>query len=355
MLNGTLRIMNVHEQTHPHSPYRGLALLAVLGVAATLAVDNFGLARFGISALTLAIVAGAVLGNSCAALARTTGPWHPGVRFAQRHLLRAGVALYGFNLSLQQIATVGSHGIWIDILMVASTIGLGWFVGTRVLGLDRETTLLTAAGSAICGAAAVVATAPVLKMDAQREADSTAAAVATVILYGTAAIFIYPLLHAWLFTGQAGFGTYIGSTVHEVAQVVAIGNLLGDDTERAAVIVKMIRVILLVPFLLAVGGLFRTRGESTGGRVHKLAIPWFALIFIAFAGINSLHWLPESLVAALRLLGIFCLTLAMAALGIDTNLSRLRQSGPRVFALGLVLFLHLIVTGGLLNFLAARA
>lgn len=330
-------------------------MLAGLGIAATMAVDTLGLARFGVSALTLAIVAGALLGNSIGALARSSGSWHPGVRFAQRHLLRAGVALYGFNLSLQQIAEVGSHGIWIDVLMVMSTLGLGWFVGTRVLGLDRETTLLTAAGSAICGAAAVVATAPVLKMDERREADSTAAAVATVILYGTAAIFIYPLLHALPFGAQSNFGTYIGSTVHEVAQVVAIGNLLGDDTERAAVIVKMIRVILLVPFLLAIGSMFRRRGEDREARAHKLTIPWFALIFIAFAGINSLQCLPEAVVTGLRTAGIFCLTLAMAALGIDTNLSRLRQSGPKVFALGAVLFLHLIVVGGLVNFLASKA
>lgn len=329
---------------------QGLTLVATLAIGAIGGVKLLGLSRFGISSLTLAIVAGALVSNVFPAVA--SGKWHPGVRFAQRNLLRIGVALYGFNLSLQQIADVGARGILIDVAMIISTIGIGWFVGTRILRLDPETTLLTAVGSAICGAAAVVATAPILRMEEKKEAETTAAAVATVILYGTSAIFAYPLLHTWLFSSQPGFGTYIGSTVHEVAQVVAIGNLIGEDTEHAAVIVKMIRVLLLVPFLLAVSGMVRKRG--TGKAHHGLTIPWFAIAFLVIAGINSLRLIPDSIVDSIRLIGTGCLTMAMAALGIDTNLSRLRRTGLKVFALGLLLFLHLIVVGGVMNFWVAR-
>jgi uncharacterized integral membrane protein (TIGR00698 family) len=138
--------------------------------------------------------------------------------------------------------------------------------------------------------------------------------------------------------------------VHEVAQVVAIGNLIGEDAERTAVIVKMIRVALLVPFLFAVGSM--SREGSAGERRPGMAIPWFAVAFLVLAGVNSTHWLPQQAVDACRAAGTFLLTMAMAALGIDTNVSKLRQTGLKVFLLGLALFLHLTVVGGLVNFFA---
>jgi len=323
----------------------GIGIPCVLAGLATVALPAIGLARYGISALTLAMMAGALLGNVIPGL--SGGAMVPGLRFVQRRMLRLGVMLYGLNLSVAQIVSAGSRGIWIDLVMVCSTLALGWFIGTRLLGLDRETTLLASAGSAICGAAAIVATAPALRMNEQREVAATASAVAAVIVFGTAAIFVYPTLYAWLGADPTGFGAYIGSTVHEVAQVVAIGNLIGGDAEQVAVIVKMLRVVMLVPFVLFVGS--RVTGRVDGKDV-ALPVPWFALGFLALAGVNSLHWIPAHATEVLKLFGTFCLTAAMAALGIDTNLGRLRQSGLKVFILGLLLFVHLLVVGGAVNF-----
>ena len=323
----------------------GIGIPVLLAALSTVALPAFGLARYGISSLTLAMLGGALLGNVLPAL--SSGPLVPGLRFVQRRMLRLGVMLYGLNLSVAQIVSAGSRGIWIDLVMVSSTLLLGWFIGTRLLGLDRETTLLASAGSAICGAAAIVATAPALRMNEQREMAATASAVAAVIVFGTAAIFVYPTLYAWWGGDPAGFGAYIGSTVHEVAQVVAIGNLIGDDAERVAVVVKMLRVMMLVPFILFVGSRMSAR---SGEQAVAVPVPWFALGFLALAGINSLHWIPAPATEGLRLFGTFCLTAAMAALGIDTNLGRLRQSGLKVLVLGLLLFIHLLVVGGAVNF-----
>lgn len=322
----------------------GLFLVLLLSIAAMLIAQGFGLARYGFSPLTLAIVLGTLLGNLRPRL--TSGACLPGLRFTQKSILRAGVALYGFNLSFQQIALVGSAGIGIDLLMVCSTLLIGWWVGTRVLGLDRETALLTSAGSAICGAAAIVATVPALQADEGKIREKAATAVATVVLFGTIAMVLYPLLFAWIGGSRSSFGIYIGSTVHEVAQVVAVGNMLGDEAAHTAVIVKMIRVMLLVPFLLIVSAWFRTAGKQRGG----IAIPWFAVIFVVFAGINSLQVLPVMMVQVLRQAGIFFLVAAMGALGLDTTFSRLRQTGTRPFILGLLLFVHLVLTGGLINY-----
>lgn len=330
----------------------GLALAAAISALALGLAQGAGLVRYGASSLTLAILIGAVLGNGWPALAQ--GAPRAGLGLAQRNLLRAGVALYGFNLSWQQIVAVGSAGLLADVLLVASTLALGCFIGIRLLGLDRETALLTAAGSAICGAAAVVATVPVLRLDEARTAEKTAVAVGTVVLFGTLAMGLYPLLYAWIGPQHLDFGRYVGSTVHEVAQVVAIGDALGPEVARGAVVVKMIRVLLLVPFLLLLGAYLARRGgaEAAGAsRRSPVAVPWFAVAFILLAGVNSLQLLPEGAVAALRQCGMVLLTAAMAALGLETTLARMGRAGLRPLLLGAALFVHLVLGGGLLNWL----
>lgn len=331
----------------------GIALVSAIAATAYLLIQWTALRTFGISALTLAILIGALLGNTLPKLGGSA--LRPGLAFAQRRLLRTGVALYGFNLSVQQIAHVGSTGILIDVAMVCSTLAVGWWIGRRVLGMDRETVLLASAGSAICGAAAVMATMPMLQAGDEKAAEKSAVAVATVVLFGSLAMVLYPVFYAWIGGGHFDFGIFVGSTVHEVAQVVAIGSTLGGDIAGNAVIAKMIRVMLLVPFLLILGLVLRGKGKSDGasGERAKLPIPWFALAFVAMAGINSLQILPAPVVDALRLAGMLLLTAAMASLGIDTNLARMRQGGVRPLLLGGGLFLHLIFIGGLVNWLAA--
>ncbi|SDH66452.1 YeiH family protein [Propionivibrio dicarboxylicus] len=333
----------------PLRMWPGLALVSLIAATSYGLIRMTGIGSYGVSALTLAILIGAVLGNLKPAIAG--GRCQPGLAFAQKRLLRAGVALYGFNLSVQQIAQVGSAGIAIDVAMVVLTLAVGWWFGRHVLGMDRETVLLASAGSAICGAAAVMATLPMLQARDPHAAEKGTVAVATVVLFGTLAMLLYPLIYAWLGAGHFDFGIFVGSTVHEVAQVVAIGSTIGGDVAGNAVIAKMIRVMLLVPFLLLLGlSLRRADGQ---GRSAPLPIPWFALVFVAMAGVNSLQILPPALVDALRLIGMLLLTAAMASLGIDTRLSRMRQAGPRPLILGAGLFVHLIVIGGLVNWLAA--
>ena len=327
----------------------GLLMVVVLASLAWGLAQSNVLQRYGASPLTLAIIFGAVLGNTFPVLGREH--FRPGLVIAQRHLLRAGVALYGFNLSLQQIIQVGSTGVLVDLIMVVSTLAMGAFIGRRLLGMDAETVLLTSAGSAICGAAAVVATVPLLRSEqSPAVAAKGAVAVATVVLFGSLAMLLYPALHAWLGAVPFDFGIYIGSTVHEVAQVVAIGSALGETVVDSAVIVKMIRVMLLVPFLLIVG--FHLGGRGEEGR-RRVPIPWFAVLFVVLAGVNSLHILPVAVVDGLRLTAVLLLTTAMASLGIDTTFARMRQAGVRSVLLGAGLFVHLVCFGGLVNWLAA--
>ena len=329
--------------------FPGVLLVAAIAAAAWGFIQWDEVRQYGVSSLTLAILIGVVLGNVLPALGK--GRFRPGLGFAQRRLLRVGVALYGFNLSVQQIVQVGSTGILVDLVMVTSTLLVGGLLGRRLLGMDRETVLLASAGSAICGAAAIVATVPMLRSDQETVAEKSAVAVATVVLFGTLAMLVYPVIHAWLGDDVFDFGIYVGSTVHEVAQVVAIGSAIGEDVAGSAVIVKMIRVMLLVPFLLAVGLFFSDRSDSAEKR--SLPIPWFAVMFVVLAGVNSLQILPAPLVDALRLAGVLLLTVAMASLGVDTNLARMGAAGVKPLLLGAGLFVHLVLTGGVVNWLAA--
>src|SRR5690606_18667520 len=188
-------------------------------------------------------------------------------------LLRAGIVLYGFRVTFQDIAAVGMEGVLIAVAMVGSVFGLAVLLGTRVFKLDRETAMLIGAGSAICGAAAVMATEPVVRAQAHK----VSVAVATVVGIGTRGMFLYPWLYPYLGLGEHAFGVYAGSTIHEVAQVVVAGGAIGEVAGSAAVIEKMLRVMLLAPFLLLLSS--RLSGGGDGGKTG-IVVPWFAVLFI---------------------------------------------------------------------------
>ncbi|MDC8756798.1 YeiH family protein [Janthinobacterium fluminis] len=304
----------------------------------------------GVSALTLAIVLGMALGNTC--YARLAPPCAAGVDFSRQTLLRLGIILYGFRLTFQDIGAVGLAGVAIDALVLTSTFALALLLGTKVFKLERNSAILIGAGSAICGAAAIMAAEPVV--EGRRE--QVAVAVATVVVFGTLAIFLYPLLYRlnlhWQVIGAApaAFGVYVGSTVHEVAQVVAAARAVGTQAADSAVIAKMVRVMMLAPFLMVLSAWLargRAAGAAPGGA--RLAVPWFAFVFIAVVGFNSLAWLPRPVVAAVTAADTFLLAMAMAALGLGTQWSAIRRAGLKPLLLAALLFCWLVAGGAAIN------
>jgi len=335
------------------SPLR--ALLPGLLLAALLAAAAIGLGSLawpqahGFSPLTLAIVLGIVLGNTL--FPRVAAQCGAGVGFAKQNLLRLGIILYGFRLTFQDIGHVGLGGVLIDALVLGSTFTLAALLGTRLFRLERNTALLIGAGSSICGAAAVMATEPVLRA----RAEQVTVAVSTVVVFGTLAIFVYPLLYRlnldWrlLDTSTSAFGLYIGSTVHEVAQVVAAARALGPQAADAAVIAKMVRVMMLAPFLLGLSFWLGGRRQA-GAPARRVTIPWFAFAFVAVAGFNSLGLLPPALLGAIGDLDTALLAMAMAALGLSTHLSAVRRAGLKPLLLAGLLFGWLIGGGALIHY-----
>lgn len=335
--------------TLPHAtPWRdklnGVLFVGLLATAVMQLADLPAIRGLGFSPLVVGIVCGMIYGN----FLRGTMPadWSTGVNFTARRLLRIAVAFYGLNISIQQIAAVGLPGLVVSVSVVVSTLALGTFVGQRLLGLDRDTSMLTAAGSAICGAAAVLAFEPTLRAQPHK----SAVAVATVVLFGTLSMFLYPVLYhaGWLPFDTRTLGIFIGGTVHEVAQVVGAASNIDPATTEVATIVKMTRVALLVPVLLVIGlWLRRSNGalEDDGRPAAKLPVPWFALGFLALAIVNSLGVIPDVVLTAARRLDVFALTMAMTALGIETRFAQIRKAGPRVLVLGLIIYAWLIFGG----------
>ncbi|KJZ14388.1 MULTISPECIES: YeiH family protein [unclassified Halomonas] len=328
--------------------WQGLALCALLTLAGQAISRLPGIADAGVSPLVFALLLGIVVGNL--PLKRTVEGAQPGLAFATRWLLRGGIVLFGLSLTFAQVVGLGPKVLLLDALIITAVLLVGYQIGTRVLGMDRETTLLTSAGSAICGAAAVLATESTIRS----KPAAASMAVATVVLFGSLAMLTYPLLYPWLGMDEGLFGVYIGATVHEVAQVVAAGDAVGPDALANAVIVKLVRVMLLVPFLLVVGQWWLRQptqegaeAGAQGAQKAKLVIPWFALGFIAMVGVNSVITLPAPLHSGLVLAGQIALTMAMAALGINTRMSRLKALGVKPFLLALILFVLLVVGGGM--------
>ncbi len=316
--------------------------LPLIALAATLLARIPEVAQFGLSALPLAIVIGIVFGH----INRRT-PDEKEVaftRFCQQKLLRTGIILFGFGLSFQQIMAVGWQALVLDAIVISTIFGVGTFVGMRVFKLHRDVAILTSAGSAICGAAAVLATESVLRARQQH----VTIAVATVVLFGTIAMFSYPLIYQFTDMSEQAFGIYIGSTVHEVAQAVAAGESVGGTALQNAVVVKLIRVMMLAPFILMLS-MALTRSSAAGTGRGKITVPWFVFGFIAAAGVNSLIELPEMVLTGFSLGSQFTLAIAMAALGTQTQWKTIRQAGPKPMILSLILFFMLIFGGYFLN------
>ena len=227
--------------------------------------------------------------------------------------------------------------------------------------------MLIGAGSSICGAAAVMATEPVVR----GRAEQVTVAVSTVVVFGTVDIFLYPALyhlnshHHLLAMSPTAYGIFAGSTIHEVAQVVAAGRAIADAAANTAVITKMVRVMMLAPFLIILSmylsrtpqggddGDAPTASDASPPRAPqhpgRIVIPWFALAFVAVAGLNSLAILPHAFVSTAVDVDTGLLAMAMAALGATTHVSAVRTAGIKPLALAALLFLWLIFGGVIIN------
>ncbi len=293
------------------------ALLAAVGHALRL-VPGLDLLGPMILAVVLAILVRALFG--------LPAPLAAGAAFAGRRLLRAAVILLGLQLTFADLASLGPGGLAVIAGSLAATFVLTLWLG-RLFGVERGLAELIAAGTSVCGASAVAAANTATRAG---EAD-VAYAVACVTLFGTLAMLVYPLVPALAGLDAAGYGLFVGASVHEVAQVAGAGFQHSAAAGEAAMVAKLARVLLLAPVVFVLAALARRRARrgATGQGDCAVPVPWFVLGFLALAGLASLVDIPGPVTGHAAALTTTLLTLALAGMGLQTDLGALRARGMR--------------------------
>ncbi|GAA2813047.1 putative sulfate exporter family transporter [Kitasatospora paracochleata] len=309
----------------------GLAL-AALGVALAWAVHA---AVPAVPRLTAAVALGIAAAHLPGLRPLIRGAARPGLSLAAKRLMRIGIVLLGFKLSLDDVLGLGWSTVAVVLTVVAATFGGTLWLGRR-LRLPGDQPLLIAAGYAICGASAIGAVGEA----AGSEEEDAAASVALVTLCGTLAIAVLPLLHHPLGLDTADFGRWVGASVHDVGQVVATAQTGGPAALREAVLVKLMRVVLLAPLVAGVA-LARRRsargarsGQGGGGR-RLPVVPLFVAGFLVAVALRSALPLPDGLLGLTQDAQELLLAAALVGLGSAVHLPTLARTGARTAALGL--------------------
>lgn len=301
----------------------GLTLTGGIALGAFALRQIPGMGMF--SPMILATVIGMLFHN----LLGTPAICRPGVVFSLKKILRLGIILLGFQLMLSQVAAVGAVGVAIILAALGATFVFTKMLG-RVMGVDPKLAELIGAGTSICGASAVIATNTVTQ---GKDAD-VAYAVACVTVFGSLAMLLYPLLPGLLHLSPRDFGLWSGASIHEIAQVVAASFQDGQAAGQFGTVAKLTRVMMLAPLVIGLG-LLATRKTQDGATGAKAAppMPWFVLGFIAVMLLNSAITVAPQEKAQIVALTNFLLSMALAAMGLETDFAKLRQEGLKPLAL----------------------
>lgn len=312
----------------------GLLVSAVVAAAATFLSEHYG-APVMLFALLLGMAVNFLSAD---------GACKAGIEFTAREVLRLGVALLGIRITFGQIAELGWQPVVMVVVLVTVTILMS-IVAARVMGFNSLFGLLTGGATAICGASAALALAAALPAHSQKE-KATLFTVLGVSALSTLAMILYPMLVKALGLPPLQAGIFLGGTIHDVAQVVGAGYSLSREVGDSATVVKLMRVGMLLPVILCAAMITRAQGVEAGGKRPPL-LPWFAVGFVLLAAVNSTGYLPQMLQQAGGKLSQWCLVIAIAALGMKTQLRTLATVGikPILLMVGETVFLVLLVLG----------
>ncbi|RTE09785.1 YeiH family protein [Paenibacillus whitsoniae] len=307
---------------------RGVGLTLVIAIAAKILSTLPLLSIMG--QLVLAIVLG-MLWRSTRGVGAHAGS---GIAFSSTALLRSGIILLGVRLNLADIVRAGPKVLLLAVITIIFALFVVYRLA-RLFNVENKLGLLTACGTAICGAAAIAAISPQLKAGD----DETAISAATVAILGTIFTLIYTLLYPVLGLSQAGYGVFAGATLHEIAHVIAAAAPIGKEAVDLAVIVKLTRVALLVPVAIVIGlwtHRSKNQGESEPNTPRTIPIPWFIVGFFLMSAVNSLHLIPAAFAAHMLFAAYLLIAMAMAGLGLKVDLHTFRRLGMKPFAAGLI-------------------
>lgn len=302
-----------------HAIYPGVLVAAIIGLAATFLSDHYG----------APVMLFALLIGMAFHFLHESGRCVAGIEFTSRNVLRTGVALLGARITLDQIASLGFIPVAMVVVGVTTTVLVGLALA-RALKLNWTFGVLSGGAVAICGVAAALAIASVLPRTRESERDTILTAVSVTAL-STLAMIIYPILVGALGFDHRHAGVFLGGTIHDVAQVVGAGYMISPESGDIATYVKMLRVAMLLPVVLAIA-FFLSRSQP-GERRSATLVPWFLIAFALLVAINSTGIVPKPTIDAITNVSRWCLVAAIASLGMKTSFKELFAVGWRPIGL----------------------
>jgi uncharacterized integral membrane protein (TIGR00698 family) len=305
-----------------------IAALPGLGLTGAIALGAFALRQIPGVAMFSPMILATVTGMAIHNVFGTPAICRPGVIFSLKRVLRLGIILLGFQLMLSQVVAVGVAGVAIILATLAATFLFTKALG-RVMGVDPKLAELIGAGTSICGASAVIATNTVTEGS---DAD-VAYAVASVTVFGSLAMLLYPLLPGILHLSPRDFGLWSGASIHEIAQVVAASFQDGPAAGQFGTVAKLTRVMMLAPLVIGLGLVAARKAASSASPRKAPPMPWFVLGFIAVMLLNSVIAVGPQEKAQVVTLTNFLLSMALAAMGLETDFAKLKSEGLKPLAL----------------------
>lgn len=329
---------------------RSAALVLGVGISSILIAPTIPT----VNAVVVALLLGLLIANIGGAVLPTEVAIDDSIsRFALKHTLKLAVILLGAGIDLALVANVGIGAMAVITVSVLVAIVIAAFAGPRA-GLNGRSSVLIGVGTAICGASAIVAVAPVLRA----KKDEIGVALGTILTFNALALLTYPLIGSLFGFGPVTFGTWSGVAVHDTASAVATGFTLGSESGEVATLVKLTRTLYLIPIMIAIAGWVSIRrGESEGPehgtwRAIRANMPWFVFGFAALAVLNTAGLLAgagDALNEAAKLLIIF----VVATIGLTLRFSKVASLGRRLFITGFAASATIaVVSLGLIHVLA---
>lgn len=310
----------------------GIALAAIIAVPAWL----FGRAIPIVGSPVFGILLGMIL-----AFWKRPEFFNDGISYTSKKLLQYSIILLGFDMNLYNVFKVGGQTLILMAFTLTAAFVTAFFAG-KLLKLDGNTKTLIGVGSAICGGSAIAATAPVIHADD----DEVAHSISTIFLFNVIAAFLFPFLGHVMGMSDQSFGLWAGTAVNDTSSVVAAGYSFSNAAGNLAVIVKLTRTLMIVPvtLVLAVYTSRKAAGSKKGGYNIIKIFPWFVLGFVAASVINTFLPMPAGFSGFLSQTGKFVIVMAMAAIGLNTNLVKLVKSGGKPILLGFICWVVLALT-----------
>lgn len=279
-----------------------------------------------------------LLGIVVASITKLPSVFDDGVKLAQKPVLRWAVAGLGFKLSLPELINIGGPALAVVVFSTIASLAFGWWFAKKV-GLNEKFAILLSVGTSICGASAVVAADSVV----QAEGEDAAVSLGVITLWGTVGIFLFPVLGHLLALKDFSYGVWTGASLQEMAQVVAGGQGYSEAAVKVATVVKLARICLLAPIVFyLVWWLKKYRGKS--GEAQVSAVPWFLIMFVVFAAVNSIApqiGLQKSTVDLLLKIDTFLLSIGMAGVGLKTGFRDLKKAGWKPVMVGVAQWVFL--------------